>query len=73
MPQAVQILDECRALGGSVAEAAGRVIGRRVVGFGWVSARACATRRIPWSGVQAGGRVSGTSSHFLRRVGHGCP
>ena len=47
VPQALQMLDECRALEGSDAAAAGRVIGRRVVGLGWVSARAWATRRTP--------------------------
>ena len=73
VPQAVQMLDGCSKLGGSVAGAVGRGICRRVVGLGWVSARAWANRRTPWSGVQVGGRVSGSSSHFRRRVGQGCP
>ena len=73
VPQAVQILDGRRVLGVTAAGAVGRVIGRRADGLGWVSARAWTTRRTPWSGVQVGGRVSGTSSHLRRRVGQGCP
>ena len=73
VPQAVQILGGCRVLGVTAAGAVGRVIGRRADGLGWVSARAWTTWRTPWSGVQVGGRVSGTSSHLRRRVGQGCP
>ena len=73
VPQAVQMLDGCSVLGGPAAGAVGRGIVRRAVGLGWVSARAWANRRAPWSGVQVGGRVSGSRSHLRRRVGQGCP